>query len=336
MMIASLLAAIAAFATVVVFAMPYEHALQLAARLKKITGHRKREARFVKQSVPPKASLRVEMHSVVKFFARVFKVCSSLRSEALSARLRFAGIRNPTAVAIFLFARMGLPLAFFAIVFVAASLYRDNTPVQALYFALIAAAIGFGLPRLVLMHLITRRQRIILRAFPDALDLLLICVQSGMSMEAALAKVTKDIAGQSLELAEELSLTMAELTVRPSRWEAYQNLGERTGLSVVKLVGVALSQAERHGTSISQALSAVASECREIRFHEAERKAATLPPKLTVPLVTFFLPVLLVVILAPAGIRLVSTLDGRQGKIFKSLSVRQQPPTNFSNMKDPR
>ncbi len=171
---------------------------------------------------------------------------------------------------------------------------------SALAICVAAAAVGYSLPRLVLDRLIARRQRTILRAFPDALDLLLICVQSGMSVEAALARVTKDISPQSIELAEELSLTMAELSYLPVRWRAYANLGERIGLPAVRLITSALVQAERYGTSIGQALAAAARDGREARIAEAERKAAALPPKLAVPLVAFFLPVLLTIILAPA------------------------------------
>jgi tight adherence protein C len=142
-----------------------------------------------------------------------------------------------------------------------------------------------------------------------------------MSVEAALARVTSEISSQSIALAEELSLTMAELSYLPSRWRAYHNLGERTGLAPVKLIAAALAQAERYGTPISQALGAVARECREARQSEAERKAASLPPKLMVPLVVFFLPVLLAVILAPAGMQATRIWKARPPVIAKPLPV---------------
>jgi tight adherence protein C len=140
------------------------------------------------------------------------------------------------------------------------------------------------------------------QAFPDALDMLLICVQSGMSVEAAFGKVGKEIANQSLELAEEMTLTTAELSYLQDRRQAYENLAKRTGLPGVKGVTTALIQAERYGTPVGQALRTMAKENREIRQSEAERKAAALPPKLTVPMIVFFLPVLFIVILGPAGI----------------------------------
>ena len=133
--------------------------------------------------------------------------------------------------------------------------------------------------------------------------MLLICVQSGMSVEAAFGKVAKEITAQSLELGEEFSLTTAELSYLGERRLAFENLGKRTGLPGVKAVCTALIQAERYGTPVSHALRVMAKENRDIRMSEAEKKAAALPPKLTVPMILFFLPVLFVVILGPAAIR---------------------------------
>jgi tight adherence protein C len=150
---------------------------------------------------------------------------------------------------------------------------------------------------------ISRRQLSIKRAFPDALDLLLICVESGMSVEAGFKKVSQEIGTQSIPLAEELTLTTAELSYLQDRRQAYENLAKRTNLDGVKSVCMALQQAERYGTPMAQTLRVMAQENRDIRMSEAEKKAAGLPPKLTVPMILFFLPVLFVVILGPAGIR---------------------------------
>jgi tight adherence protein C len=141
------------------------------------------------------------------------------------------------------------------------------------------------------------------QAFPDALDMLLICVQAGMSIESAFGRVSKEVGSQSIELAEEFSLTTAELSYLQERRMAYENLGNRTGIPGIKAVATALIQAERYGTAVSQALRVMAKENREMRMSEAEKKAAALPPKLTVPMIVFFLPVLFVVILGPAVIQ---------------------------------
>jgi tight adherence protein C len=148
--------------------------------------------------------------------------------------------------------------------------------------------------------MILKRQKAIKRVFPDSLDLLLICVQAGMSIEAAMNKVTTEIGGRSIELAEEFGLTTAELSYLPERRQAYENLGKRTGVPIIKAVGTGLIQAERYGTPIGQVLRVLAKESRDARMGDAEKKAAALPPKLTVPMILFFLPVLFVVILGPA------------------------------------
>jgi tight adherence protein C len=153
-------------------------------------------------------------------------------------------------------------------------------------------------------NLVQRRQSSIKEAFPDCLDMLLICVQSGMSIEAAFGKVSGEVGEASLELAEELSLTTAELSYLQDRRLAFENLGKRTGIPGVKAVATALIQAERYGTPVSAALRTMAKENRDMRMSEAEKKAAALPPKLTVPMILFFLPVLFIVILGPAIIQI--------------------------------
>ena len=171
---------------------------------------------------------------------------------------------------------------------------------------LFAAYFGVHVPSLYLQNKITRRQLSIKRAFPDALDLLLICVESGMSIEAAFRKVAQEIGTQSIALAEELTLTTAELSYLQDRRQAYENLAKRVNLDGVKAVCVSLQQAERYGTPLGQTLRVMAQENRDMRMMEAEKKAAGLPPKLTVPMILFFLPVLFVVILGPAAIRVLS------------------------------
>jgi tight adherence protein C len=166
-----------------------------------------------------------------------------------------------------------------------------------------ATYVGMQLPALFIKNKITRRQLSIRRAFPDALDLLLICVESGMSIEAGFRKVSQEIGTQSIPLAEEFTLTTAELSYLQERRQAYENLAKRTNLEGVKSVCMALQQAERYGTPMAHTLRVMAQENRDVRMTEAEKKAAGLPPKLTVPMILFFLPVLFVVILGPAAIR---------------------------------
>ena len=183
----------------------------------------------------------------------------------------------------------------------------DQPPMVKLALCIGATYFGMHLPALFIKNKITRRQLSIKRAFPDALDLLLICVELGNSIEAAFKRVAQEIGIQSIPLAEEFTLTTAELSYLQDRRQAYENLAKRTNLDGVKSVCMALQQAERYGTPLAQTLRVMAQENRDMRMSEAEKKAAGLPPKLTVPMILFFLPVLFVVILGPAAIRVMQT-----------------------------
>ncbi|MGB0087047.1 MAG: type II secretion system F family protein [Rhodomicrobiaceae bacterium] len=318
--LAMLLAGFAAFAAITALALPSEPDPRLSERLQSVARERDRlrDKRLADLAARSKRKVRREEAGALLRLVRRVKADAPGSGASLALRMRMAGFRGPGAEALFLFFRAATPLAFCLAALAASLVLPEKAPplAKSLSIALAAAATGYALPRLVLDRLITRRQRAILRAFPDALDLLLICVQSGMSVEAALAKVTRDIASQSIELAEELSLTMAELSYLPVRWRAYANLGERIGIPAVRLITAALVQAERHGTSISQALTSAAREGREARIAEAERKAAALPPKLAIPLVVFFLPVLLTIILAPAIMQAGDALKRNRGRLI--------------------
>jgi tight adherence protein C len=232
----------------------------------------------------------------------------ALETDATRERLKMAGLRGQAPVVAFLFFRATLPLAGFGLVFFYLFFVNDYglSPLVRLGLSIGGAYLGFYLPNIFITNLIQRRQKSIRRVFPDSLDLLLICVQAGMSIEGAMNKVATEIAPRSRELAEEFSLTTAELSYLQERRQAYENLGKRTGIAVVRAVGTSLIQAERYGTAISQALRVLAKESRDMRMAEAEKKAAALPPKLTVPMILFFLPVLFVVVLGPAAMQVMA------------------------------
>ena len=234
-----------------------------------------------------------------------FNLRKLFENEDLRDKLKRAGLRGQAPLATYMFFRVATPLVVFALamfyLFVVGALAYP--PMIKLLIALGAAFVGSYLPTIFIQNVTQKRQNAIKVAFPDALDMLLICVQSGMSVEAAFGRVAKEVASQSMELAEEMSLTTAELSYLQERRQAFDNFGKRTGLPGVKAVVTALIQAERYGTPVGQALRVMAKENRDIRQSEAEKKAASLPPKLTVPMILFFLPVLFVVILGPAAIR---------------------------------
>jgi tight adherence protein C len=219
-----------------------------------------------------------------------------------------AGYRGQAPYVTYLFFRMTMPalMLVVSLFYVFVVLQLEQPPMVKIGICIAAAYFGMHIPYLFLKNKIQRRQLSIKRAFPDALDLLLICVESGMSIEAAFRRVSGEIGSQSVQLAEEFTLTTAELSYLPDRRQAYENLALRTDLEGVKSVCMALQQAERYGTPLGNTLRVMAQENRDMRMSEAEKKAAGLPPKLTVPMILFFLPVLFIVILGPAAIRVMA------------------------------
>jgi tight adherence protein C len=309
------LVAVAAFATITSFVLPLLSGDRLGSRMKYAAGERERlrvenMARLAEG--PYQGKLRTEPKTYMQQVVKRLNLRKALETDATRERLRMAGFRGQAPVVAFLFFRAVLPVATFGVTFF--YLVFLNTyhlaPLLNLCLSIMGAYVGFYLPNMFVSNLIMRRQTAIKRVFPDSLDLLLVCVQAGMSVESAMNKVANEIGTRSVELAEEFSLTTAELSYLPERRQAYENLGRRTGLAVVRAVGTSLIQAERYGTAISQALRVLAQESREKRMAEAEKKAASLGPKLTVPMILFFLPVLFIVILGPAVIQIMAIRGG--------------------------
>jgi tight adherence protein C len=237
-----------------------------------------------------------------------FNLSKWVGQEEARAKLVQAGFRGQAPYVTYLFFRMAMPIAtlLVSLFYIFIVLQLDYPPMIKFAMSIGCTYMGMQSPNLFLKNKIQRRQLSLKRAFPDALDLLLICVESGMSIEAAFRKVSEEIGSQSVALAEEFTLTTAELSYLPDRRQAYENLAQRTGLEGVKAVCLALQQSERYGTPLGTTLRVLAQENRDMRMSEAEKKAAGLPPKLTVPMIVFFLPVLFVVILGPAAIRVMA------------------------------
>ena len=275
------LAGVAAFATVVSFVLPLLSGDRLGSRMKYVASERERlraETMTRLAEAQYRGRLRTEPKTYMQKVVKQLNLRKALETEATRERLSMAGLRGQAPVVAFLFFRAALPVVTFGLTFF--YVYFLNThplqPLVKLCLSIVGAYVGFYLPNVFVSNLIARRQTSIKRVFPDALDLLLICVQAGMSVEAAMNKVASEIAPRSLELAEEFSLTTAELSYLPERRQAYENLGRRTGIGVVRAVGTSLIQAERYGTAISQALRVLAKEARDTRMAEAEKKAAAL------------------------------------------------------------
>ena len=305
--LAMVFAAIAAGATVITLAMPLLVRDTLSTRMKAVAFEREKIRQRERERLAQgnRVALRQSPKAYMKTVVENFNLSKWVGQEEARALLVRAGYRGQAPYVTYLFFRMVMPVVMLlgSLFYVFVVIDLDQPALIKIGIAIGAAYFGILSPNLFLKNKIQRRQLSIKRAFPDALDLLLICIELGMSVEAAFQKVSAEIGTQSVELAEELTLTTAELSYLPDRRQAYDNLAQRVGLEGVKSVCLALQQAERYGTALGTTMRVLSQENRDMRMSEAEKKAAGLPPKLTVPMILFFLPVLFVVILGPAAIR---------------------------------
>lgn len=303
--IAAYLAAIAMFATVTSVMLPALRGDKLEARLKSVADQREKLRRQSRADLDQRG-LKRESKGVANTVTEKFNLKKALEDPNIENKLLQAGFRGPGPIAAFYFARFSLPFVFAGIFFFYVFFVNDFgfQPMMKYSSILFGAAIGFYAPNLYVSNVAQNRQKSVMKAFSDALDMMLICVESGMSIEMAFAKVGAEIGGASTELAEELQMTVAELSYLPERRNAYENLAKRTPHEGVKSVCMALIQGERYGTPLGDALRVMAKENRDMRMSEAEKKAAALPAKLTVPMIIFFLPVLFLVVLGPAYIKI--------------------------------
>jgi tight adherence protein C len=300
---------IASFATIITLALPYMKNDALQNRMKAVN-ERREELRQKQRDSFAQAGRKGQLRSTPVGFMKQtidnLKLEKLLETPGMKEKLARAGLRGQGPLVTFMFFRFLMP----PVVFIGALGYFFGLAHLSwawtfkLLASVAAALFGYYLPDIWVTNRTQSRRDSIMRAFPDALDLLLICVESGMSIEAAFNRVAQEVGTQSVELAEELGLTTAELSYLPDRRVAFQNLAERCGHSGVKAVAAALVQSEKYGTPVGQALRVTAAENREMRMSDAERKAAALPAKLTVPMIIFFLPCLFVVILGPAALKI--------------------------------
>ncbi len=302
-------AAIIAFAAILTVAMPLMRRNGLDVRLKSVASRREelrrrsREA-LANQKASKEVLLRHRDESLYKKVVERLQLSRLLEDPKVLDKMGEAGIRGPRPISAYYFFRFALPFVFAAGVAAYLAIMHFDLPAMArITFVVAGFVAGYYAPNIYLSNLAKKRRGNIVRAFPDALDLLLICVEAGMSIEAALHKVSQEVGASSIELAEELSLMVAELSYLPERRMAYEGLAKRINNPGVKSMATAMIQAERYGTPLGSALRIMAKENRDMRLSAAEQKAAKLPAQLTVPLILFLLPVLFVVIMAPAVLR---------------------------------
>ena len=306
----SVFVAVVVFATVVTLVTPMMYRDRLSDRMKSVASRRDELRRIARAQMRNEApTLRQTDEGFYKKVVDQLQLSRLLEDPKVVDTLAQAGFRGPRPVSTFYFFRFVTPFVFlvFAIVYLYVLKAIEWPPMTKITACVVLFVAGFYAPNVYLQNVITKRRQAIVGAFPDALDLLLICVESGMSIELAIQKVATEIGTRSIELAEELTLLSAELSYLPERRMAYEGLSKRVNYPGIKAVTTAMTQAERYGTPLGTALRVMAKENRELRIAEAEKIASQLPAKLTVPMVLFFLPVLFLVILGPAYIKATDT-----------------------------
>lgn len=289
---------------------PYLDDDRLYGRFRQISGEKDklREEHFKNLQASDKENDSVG--DFIREFVDRYSLKNVLATPSLRDKLAQAGLRGERPTYFYYFFRLVIPAAmfFFGSFFFLTLNTFDLKFIQNVGLTAAFVLFGYYLPSIWVKNLASKRQFSISSAFPDGLDLLLICVESGMSIEQSFKKVAEEVALSSTELSEEMRLTNAELSYLPNRRQAYENLARRNSDQGVRSVTTALIQAERYGTPLGDALRTMAEENRALRVARAEKKAAALPAKLTVPMVLFFLPVLVIVIVTPAAIKINRTL----------------------------
>lgn len=300
-----LISFVAAFASVMAVALPFVMRDSFANRLKSVA-MRREELRVQQQAQfqQRKRLMPTRQEGVMRVIINLFKMENLLQAKDLRLKLQQAGWRHPSTPVRFIFARIAGPILLLIGGYFYTSFALPEKPASFHFaMAIAAAAFGYFFPYLWLSNAIKKRQAALRRAFPDTLDLMVICVEAGMSIEAAFQKVTEEMVSSAPELAEEVGITAAELAFLGDRRAAFENMAARTGLRGFKSLSTTLVQAEKYGTPIAVGLRTIAQENREERMMAAEKKAASLPAKLTVPMILFFLPVLFIVIIVPIVIK---------------------------------
>ncbi len=301
------------FATIATLVLPMMNRSSLEGRLKSVANRREELRRRSREEMAKRgsgSSLRQTDEGLYRKVVDRLQLSRLLEDPKVAEKMAQAGFRGPRPISAFYFFRFVMPFVFALLAAFYLFVVNDFglPPMSRFTICVAALLIGYYAPNVYISNIAQKRRESIVAAFPDSLDLLLICVESGMSIEAAIQKVSQEVGGSSIELAEELTLVSAELSYLPERRQAYEGLAKRTNHPGIKAVATAMIQAERYGTPLGAALRVMSKENRELRLSAAEKIAAALPAKLTVPMILFFLPVLFVMILGPAIITVQDTL----------------------------
>ncbi|MEG3617960.1 type II secretion system F family protein [Magnetovibrio sp. PR-2] len=305
------MAVLATIATVIGLALPFMVGGGSNKRVKQVANRRQELSRQQMAEMESKGSAIRNRRDqsktdLMKKVLHSLKLDEALSSKELKEKLAQAGYRSPNALVVFTFTRLALAVGAFVVALIIISAAKDFPyPVHIKFVIMgLAAVAGFYLPKLLVSNTAQKRQTELNKGFADALDLMVICVEGGLSVEGAFDRVTQEIGENFPALAQEFGLTSAELAYLGNRHKAYMNFSDRTGLPAIKSLSTTLIQSEKYGTPVGQALKVLSQERREARMAAAEQKGASLPAKLTVPMILFFLPPLFMVVIGPAAIKI--------------------------------
>ncbi|HIF26070.1 MAG TPA: type II secretion system F family protein [Micavibrio sp.] len=307
-----LVSALAAALSFMAFALPMLNKTERKERYQSVIQKRRRDLfEQTKRDLDKKGTASMTAQESMATFFKAEQMLGKMGEKVRDQMLQ-AGIRSPSAPIKFIVASMVLPIFAVLLAMMFMSKSEDMSGGMKMFIMMGAAFAGYKLPALVIKNQIQKRTEEVNLRFPDALDLMLICVQGGIGLEQTVARIAEEMAEHSEVLAEELGILSAEMAMLNDRRQALQDFARRVGSGAAKSFATALIQAEQYGTSVSQAMRVMSDELRDMRMQEAERKAAALPPKLTVPMIAFFLPVLFIVILGPAVLEAMDSVSKAQ------------------------
>jgi tight adherence protein C len=280
----------------------------LRARIKSLTERRDllRQERLELHVHP----LRAGMIELANYVVRKFSLLRTSQTRRIEDKLLQAGYRGNDAIVMYLFLKLSLPALFgvaAVMVFYVLEIFPASD-IAKLAFSLMAVIIGAYAPDLFISNTGQKRRHKIEKALPDGLDLMVICAEAGLSIDATLIRVSTELGKPWPEFADELGLTSIEIGFLPDRTQALSNLARRVKVDGIKGIVNTLAQTERYGTPLAQALRVLSAELRNNRLMKAEEKAARLPAVLTVPMILFIMPALFIVLIGPGALRTVDAL----------------------------
>jgi tight adherence protein C len=318
--VGTMLAGIAAFAVVMAIYAAVTVKDPMAKRVRALTARRDElKAGIVKTNARKRGSLvrRSDATDKVKETLANMKVLQQSQVEVIQQKLAWAGIRNKELAVYVIGMRLILPVAFGIVAFTllyGIEMFPEWGSMKKLFALSAAVGIGYKAPEIYLKNKATKRTDLVRKGLPDALDLLVICAEAGLTVDAAFNRVAKELGRAYPELGDEFALTAIELSFLNERKMAFDNLAYRVNLDSVKGVVTTMIQTERYGTPLASSLRVLSAEFRNERMMRAEEKAARLPAIMTVPLILFILPVLFIVILGPAACSISDAFAAKPGQ----------------------